>query len=684
MDQATNHAILTYWFPNEKFNAFWFDSTPDEYIKQNYKNLVDNLGDVVDQQYFSTMTNDELLALLIIFDQFTRNIYRKTNSAMIEKNDKIALSIAKFLANEKRNFQFSANKFVFTLLPFRHNRSSQNYVDKLDLVRQKINEYRNTFGNCDILDRFMIATLKNYTEVVTYGLVVDINNVDDSKTDKMNLLDKYSHNILDPVCYEETIIGGMNDKSNKQLITTIKNVLQKLYPNGQHKNIIIGTSLSGGVDSMVLTYILKQLEKEGFIKQVISVHIYYGNRSDSMDETNFIRDWCKIQNVPLIIKIIDYMKRPTNSNDSNDLICDDNNSDTKWPIDRTFYEEETRKIRFNTYKYVNDQFGSVSFCLGHHRDDLAENVFMNILKGRDILDLYVMSKMNIIDNVTILRPMLSHPKKDILLFAESHKIPYTKDTTPDWSCRGVMRRKVFPLIESQFGDYTMNIINLGQKSLELSNYIDKKIDSIGDNCIRGGRTGFAVNNIFMLQDESEVFWSRFLMKLIHKMNTNMVKIKTIKPFIEWFNSKSSNMFKFSNGLIGIINSDKFYIFKPFTTSNWDVKLEPIDHLITDKNDVNDTEIRKKFTYEDVINGEFSYTEKFISSYPINRFDDYSKMSKQDTTRKLFSLIPEFHNNIPKYSSGVFKPSNDDIIHTMKITIYFDWLALNNYSNILVY
>ncbi|AYV75597.1 MAG: putative tRNA(Ile)lysidine synthase [Terrestrivirus sp.] len=675
MDQATIHAILTYWFPNEKFNAFWFDSTPDEYIKQNYKNLVDNLGDnladIVDQQYFSTMTNDELLVLLIIFDQFTRNIYRKTNSVMIEKNDKIALSIAEFFVNEKRHFQFSANKFVFTLLPFRHNRTSPNYVDKLDVVRQKINEYRNTFGNCDILDRFMIATLKNYTEIIAHGIVIDINNISDSKND-INLLEKYSHNILDPVCYDTSTVNkndAMIKISNKQLITTIKNVLQKLYPNGEHKKIIIGTSLSGGVDSMVLTYILKQLEKERFIKQVVSVHIYYGNRSDSMDETNFIRDWCKMENVPLIIKFIDYMKRPNNSSD----LTSDDDSDTKWPIDRTFYEEETRKIRFNTYEYVNDHFGSVSFCLGHHRDDLAENVFMNILKGRNILDLYVMSEMNIINNVTILRPMLSHLKKDILAFAESYKIPYTKDTTPDWSCRGVMRRKVFPLIESQFGDYTTNVINLGQKSLELSNYIDKKINSIGDNCIRGGHTGFVVNNIFMLHDESEVFWTRFLMRLIHKMNTNMIKIKTIKPFIEWFNSKSSNMFKFSNELIGIINDDKFYIFKPFTTSNWNVRMVPIDHIVTDKNDMSNIEVRTKFTYDDVINGEFSYTEKFISSHPIDRFDDYSKMSKQDTTRKLFSMIPEFHNNIPKYSSGVFKPSNDDVIHTMKITIYFDWL-----------
>ena len=55
-------------------------------------------------------------------------------------------------------------------------------------------------------------------------------------------------------------------------------------------NNAIGVSLSGGVDSMVITFILKQMELMGIIKQVVAVHIYYGNRDDSMDETLFIKE----------------------------------------------------------------------------------------------------------------------------------------------------------------------------------------------------------------------------------------------------------------------------------------------------------------------------------------------------------------------------------------------------------
>jgi len=172
-------------------------------------------------------------------------------------------------------------------------------------------------------------------------------------------------------------------------------------------NNVIGVSLSGGVDSMVITYILKQMELMGIIKQVVAVHIYYGNRIDSMDETLFIKDWCNYYNIPLIIKYIAYMTRDVDM------------------TDRNFYEEETKRIRFNTYKFAQKMFNISGFCLGHHQDDLIENIFMNILKGRDILDLCVMHETSIINDVLLLRPYLYHTKKYIFDFAHKYYIPYT-------------------------------------------------------------------------------------------------------------------------------------------------------------------------------------------------------------------------------------------------------------------
>jgi tRNA(Ile)-lysidine synthase TilS/MesJ len=40
----------------------------------------------------------------------------------------------------------------------------------------------------------------------------------------------------------------------------------------------------------------------------------------------------------------------------------------------------------------------------------------------------------------MIRPMLEQPKSVVYDFASKFYIPYTKDTTPNWSCRGVMRR----------------------------------------------------------------------------------------------------------------------------------------------------------------------------------------------------------------------------------------------------
>ena len=78
-----------------------------------------------------------------------------------------------------------------------------------------------------------------------------------------------------------------------------------------------------------------------------------------------------------------------------------------------------------------------------------------------------------INNVNIARPFLDHPKSDILKLAHNYMIPYFKDTTPDWSNRGKMRRKVFPLLVEMFGNYFRNNLNnMGNNSAEIGNMLN--------------------------------------------------------------------------------------------------------------------------------------------------------------------------------------------------------------------
>jgi len=117
---------------------------------------------------------------------------------------------------------------------------------------------------------------------------------------------------------------------------------------------------------MVTLYLLNLL-KNKFNFELLACHIIYGNRIESNIEYDVVKEFCFSLDIKLHSFRIKYLKR--------------NN------VEREFYEEITRKIRFNFYK----SFGDCSVYLGHIKDDVIENIWTNISKNQHIFDLKKMS-----------------------------------------------------------------------------------------------------------------------------------------------------------------------------------------------------------------------------------------------------------------------------------------------------
>ena len=238
-----------------------------------------------------------------------------------------------------------------------------------------------------------------------------------------------------------------------------KTVLEFIVKNNM-KNILI--SLSGGVDSMVLLEIvnyIKNYEENMSNLNGISLyccHLNYNNREESVMERNFLKEYC--QEKGIIIDCKDIMFK-------------------RGDIKRNIYEKETRSIRYNYYQNMCDKFNSDGVMLAHHKDDICENIFNNLMRGgREITDLTVIKEKNNILGVDVHRPMLSYYKDVILDFADTFQVPYFLDTTPDWSCRGKMRRNIFPECEDCYSiNYKKSLLKLGEESDTISNILEKYI-----------------------------------------------------------------------------------------------------------------------------------------------------------------------------------------------------------------
>lgn len=646
-------SILAYWFPDDNYKDFWFDGSKDREIYEKFGQLLEDIEiiiqkDIINETYVGDMlkTNDGKLGLIILLDQMTRNISRFTERVDYTRNDNYALHIARDMIDNNIDLEYSINKRIFILMPFRHQKKEpmlrivfniiQLYESKLIDNKEKI-----------ILERFKNATIKAFTNIDTD---VKYYNTTDNMEYKYDIIIKYREQVLDKNCREYKSDPEYKNRfyniNDEVLYKTIKRVLIELYIDDIRENKLnVGVSLSGGVDSMCLMFIIKKLTLEKIINNCVAVHMNFGNSKDSDSEENFIKDWCKFYEIPLIVRKVTHIKRDT--------------------TDRAVYEVETKKIRFNTYKYAEKVIKNKinCFCLGHHSDDLGENVIMNIFKGRDILDLSVMDNKSIIDGVEIIRPMINHMKDVVYKFAHDHYIPYTKDTTPDWSCRGVLRRKVFPILSNQFGTgYIKHVVNLGKKSTELNILVDKFMQSILEN-IKYNKLGCYIDltdSIFD-NDMTSIFWIKLFKSIFYKIGVSMIKANSIDIFIEWFKKKSDTQHICSNGCICFIDNNKLYIY---TSSIKNIDAWKVEIVECDIKDIK----RDKITYLDIFRGYYEYTEQYMENYPIIKYNKYETMSKKDTTKKLFHNIKHLRNYLPKYSSGVFVPDNNMKIALIKISL----------------
>ena len=206
-----------------------------------------------------------------------------------------------------------------------------------------------------------------------------------------------------------------------------------------------------------------------------------------------------------------------------------------------------------------------TFCLGHHYGDLGENVLMNVFKGRDILDLFVMGETAIQDGVHLSRPLLQHPKSDIYEYAHKNQIPYFKDTTPDWSCRGTIRRRIMPLLEEQWGEgIHKTLAEVGKKSAEWDSVIETMVIKPFLNTIKRTTNSISFEVTEQLLGQPHVFWQRILLELFHSSQIKMISNKNIETMLQMlkkrYNSTEPLKLNFSNGCCGDFKKNVLTIY----------------------------------------------------------------------------------------------------------------------------
>lgn len=132
--------VLDFWFGTHDDpeyghpKTFWFNSTPeiDQTIKDTFlsayeKALAGELDDLMGSA-------EGCLTLVLILDQFPRNMFRGTGQAFA--SDKKALSISKHAIEKGFNNELTDFKCKFLYMPFMHSENLEDQNQGIELFRQ--------------------------------------------------------------------------------------------------------------------------------------------------------------------------------------------------------------------------------------------------------------------------------------------------------------------------------------------------------------------------------------------------------------------------------------------------------------------------------------------------------------------------------------------------------------------
>lgn len=181
-------------------------------------------------------------------------------------------------------------------------------------------------------------------------------------------------------------------------------------------------ALSGGADSVAL---LRALLRTGFA--CVAAHCNFRLRgAESERDEMFVRSLCTRLGVPLRVRTFDTRRHAAARGIS--------------------IEMAARELRYDWFDSLRTEEGAACIAVAHHRDDAAETLLLNLVRGTGIHGLTGIRRRN----GHVVRPLLDATRRQITDYLAALGQDYVTDSTnlrPDAAVRNRIRLDVLPLLE---------------------------------------------------------------------------------------------------------------------------------------------------------------------------------------------------------------------------------------------
>ena len=206
----------------------------------------------------------------------------------------------------------------------------------------------------------------------------------------------------------------------------IVNCILKFNLLGKGDKVVIG--VSGGPDSLCLVDVLNNIKKElGF--EIVIAHVNHMIRDDAKKDEEFVKRYAKKRAIPFFSKRINVEKLAEK--------------------EKMSVEEAGRYARYEFFNEVLKEISGTKIATAHTKNDNAETVLMNILRGSGSLGLKGIEAKR--DNVYI-KPLIETTREEIEAYCEANRLrPRLDITNKDNSyTRNRIRNVLIPFLKIGF------------------------------------------------------------------------------------------------------------------------------------------------------------------------------------------------------------------------------------------
>lgn len=261
------------------------------------------------------------------------------------------------------------------------------------------------------------------------------------------------------------------------------------------KKIIL--SVSGGVDSLVLFHILKEL---GF--ELVVVHFNHQKRTSSIKEALYLEQLMKQENIVYEYFVLDI------------------------PLEN--FQNEAHLLRRKLLMETAQKYHTDVIVTAHHLNDLAESILMKLSRGSNLLGYAGIRKDYYKYKMHFVKPLLDTTKEEILRYAKEQNITYFEDESnqEDSYTRNRYRHHIVPTLIEENNAFLDKIKQYNITLTETFDFIRKQTIKF-----LNGKKSFLIPDFNLLDIALKRDIIAYLLEL-QTLDQSFEKISSILAFID--------------------------------------------------------------------------------------------------------------------------------------------------------